>query len=308
MHSHTWNITTAFLLATFYTSWLPLTSNTCSGQSDDLTKNEKLNALDGEWLYVKDRTEGRPVEKQGPPMSVKFSLRVEKDAVIYPRPRGDERITLDGSAIKKDNQNGSVTYYRGAWKDNALEYTLETIRTSDKTRVLVIKREFRITADGLQVHVCINDGTKQIALYRHPEEIALPSPAKATIADVDWIPGAWVGTRGTSSIEERWSPLKGGAILGVSRTTKGEKMVAFEFLRIVERDGGLVYIAQPGGRSPTEFILTEKGTKRAVFDNPRHDYPQRIVYVLSPEGKLTASIGFINGGTPRSFEFSREAK
>jgi Domain of unknown function (DUF6265) len=92
----------------------------------------------------------------------------------------------------------------------------------------------------------------------------------------------------------------------VSRTVKREKMVAFEFLRIVELDGGLVYKAQPGGTPPTEFVLTELTGTRAVFENPRHDSPQRIVYELSAEGGLSTSIGFIKGGSPTRFEFTRE--
>ena len=83
-------------------------------------------------------------------------------------------------------------------------------------------------------------------------------------------------------------------------------MGAFEYLRIVERDGGLVYVAQPGGAKPTEFVLTELSPTRAVFDNPRHDYPKRIVYERSAEDRLSATIGFTKGGTPRRFEFKRE--
>ena len=49
-----------------------------------------------------------------------------------------------------------------------------------------------------------------------------------------------------------------------------------------------------------------KGKTRAVFVNPRHDYPQRIMYELSDEGALTASIGFAKGGNPRRYEFTRE--
>ena len=151
-------------------------------------------------------------------------------------------------------------------------------------------------------------GFESVGLYRHAQDIALPAPAKAAIGDLAWLAGAWVGTRSSgSSIEERWSPPLGGAMLAVSRTvnTSG-KMGAFEYLRIVERDGGLVYIAQPGGAKPTEFVLTELSTTRAVFDNPRHDYPKRIVYELSAEGGLSATIGFTKGGTPRRFEFKRE--
>jgi len=95
-------------------------------------------------------------------------------------------------------------------------------------------------------------------------------------------------------------------MLGLSRTVSRGKMSAFEYLRVVERDGGLVYAAQPGGAAPTEFVLTELGTTRAVFENPRHDYPKRIVYELSAEGHLSASIGFAKGGSPRRFEFKRE--
>ena len=98
-------------------------------------------------------------------------------------------------------------------------------------------------------------------------------------------------------------------MLAVSRSvnTSG-KMFAFEYLRIVERDGGLVYIAQPGGAKGTEFVLTELTATRAVFENPRHDYPNRIVYELSPESGLIATIGQTKGGTPRRFEFKREDK
>ncbi len=95
-------------------------------------------------------------------------------------------------------------------------------------------------------------------------------------------------------------------MLGVSRTIRDDSMRAFEYLRVVERDGGLVYIAQPGGGSPTEFVLTELDATRAVFDNPRHDYPKRIVYELSDDGGLTATIGFMKGGSPRRFEYTPE--
>ena len=205
MHLHTWLAASLAVLATIGT---PMASSACSAQDDDLRK------LGGTWLFVEGRTEGRAVDAQGPPMSVKFELRVEKDAVVYPRRRGDERITLDGSTIEKKNDNGSLTRYRGEWKDGALEYTLETVRLSDNKRVSVVRRVFRITDDGLLIDVIHNERTKQVALYRHPENISLPEPAKASIADMAWLADAWVGTRRTSSIEERWSSPKGGAMLG----------------------------------------------------------------------------------------------
>lgn len=276
------------------------------GPSDD------LHALEGEWLYVEDVTEGRAVEDQQPPMSVTFALRVEEDAVVLVRGKGagkrEERITLDGSTTEVPG-SGTMSLYRGEWKRGKLEYETQIVRLADDVRLALIRKEFRATPDGLLVHVVVGEAAEldSVALYRHPQDIALPAPASAAMADMGWLAGAWVGTRGAASIEERWSPPLGGAMLGVSRTVSRGSMSAFEYLRIVERNGGLVYVAQPGGLPPTEFVLTELGPARAVFENPRHDSPQRIVYELSEQGSLSASIGFSRGGRPQRFEFTREA-
>ncbi len=296
------------LVVTLGAACAALASNTVSAQANG------LRALDGEWIYVEDRTEGRALEQLMPPMSSKFSLRSEENAVVLVRGHGsghhDVRIALDGSNTEVVEPK-TTARYRGEWKDGVFTYEVDFVRESNNAPVGLIRREFRITADGLIVRSNLGSPTEfaSVGLYRHPQDIALPAPAKAAIDDVAWLAGGWVGTKGAGgavSIEERWSPPLGGAMLSVSRTVSRGKMSAFEYLRIVERDGGLVYIAQPGGDSPTEFVLTELGATRAVFENPRHDYPKRIVYELSAEGGLSATIGFTKGGTPRRFEFKPE--
>ncbi len=302
MRSRTLLATAFLLLAT------PAVLTARAAQADE------LRALDGEWIYVEDRTEGRPAEQQQPSMSTKVRLRVENDALTVIRSDGEIRMALDGSATEVAGE-GRLSRYRGMWKDGAFTYDIEMVRASDNTVTGLIRAELRPTAEGLLLSVAVDPpgGWKSVALYRHPPDIALPEPAKAPggIGELAWLAGAWVGTRGASgatSIEERWSPPLGGAMLGVSRTVSRGRMTAFEYLRIIERDGGLVYVAQPNGGAKTEFVLTELGPTRAVFLNPRHDFPQRIVYERSAEGQLTASIGFAKGGKPQRFEFKREGE
>jgi hypothetical protein len=130
--------------------------------------------------------------------------------------------------------------------------------------------------------------------------------AKATIADVAWLADVWRLERPAFSIEERWTPPGGGAMLGLSRTIKGDRLVAFEYLRIVERDGGLVYIAQPNGRPPTEFVLTAVSAESATFENPAHDFPKLIAYTRRPDGTVEARIS--DGGQKgQRFVFTRAA-
>lgn len=314
MRIHTWLVAVIAFIATIGVALAGQVSNEPAAQQQD------LKVLDGEWIFVEDKTEGRALEQLGPPMASKFLMKVEEGggAVIlngHGSGHKDVRIALDGS-VTEIKETKTTSRYTGSWKDGTFEYKVEFVRTADNTfdgSIKWIQRSFRMTPDELLVRVvyestAINESS---AIYRKAEDIPMPTPAKAVIGDIAWLHGAWVGTRKEtgSSVEERWSPPLGGAMLAVSRSvnTSG-KMFAFEYLRIVEREGGLVYIAQPGGRTPTEFVLTELSSTRAVFDNSRHDYPKRIVYELSAEGDLTATTGYIKGGTPRRYEFKREGK
>ena len=298
----------AIIVALLATLGATATPGTLSAQA------QGLRALEGEWIYVEDRTEGRALDQLGPPMSSTFSMRVEQGAVILARGHGsghtNVRIALDGG-ITTITEPTQTVHYRGASKDEAFTYQVNFVRGSTNTPDGLIRREFRITPEGLLVRAASGAAGpyESVALYRHADDIAMPAPIKAAIGDLAWLAGPWVGTRSSgSSIEERWSPALGGAMLAMSRTVSRGKMSAFEYLRIVERDSGLVYIAQPGGAPPTVFVLTELTTSRAVFDNPRHDYPKRIVYELSADGALRATIGFMKGGTPRRFDYTREAR
>jgi len=308
MPSCTRPATALAFIATFGAVFVALPSSSLSAQQ------EELRTLDGEWTFVEDRTEGRSLEQLGPPMASRFSMRVEDGAVIlngHGSGHRDVRVAVDGSTTEVAEPK-TISRYSGSWKDGVFEYQVEFERLGGSASggIGMIRRTFRMTTDGLLVTVVVDPpaGNESVGLYRHAEDIPMPATAKAVIGDLEWLAGAWVGTKSSgSSIEERWSPPLGGAMLAVSRTVNtSRKLVDFEYLRIVERDGGLVYIAQPGGGQPTEFVLTESSPTRAVFDNPRHDYPKRIVYELSAEGGLNATIGQTRGGTPQRFEFKLE--
>jgi hypothetical protein len=129
-------------------------------------------------------------------------------------------------------------------------------------------------------------------------------PARASISQMSWLAGAWNGASGPVSFEERWTAAAGGAMLAVSRTVKSDRMVAFEYLRIVERDGTLIYIAQPGGRPPTEFRLSAITPDSAMFENKAHDFPKVIAYAKKPDGTLEARVS--DGGQGgETFRFRR---
>ncbi len=119
----------------------------------------------------------------------------------------------------------------------------------------------------------------------------------AAIDDLQWLVGTWRGTAGTASVEEHWTRPDGGAMLGLGRTVRQGRMVAFEFLRIITRGAAIVYVAQPGGRPATEFPMTSSGANVAVFENPAHDHPTLIRYRRTGNA-LTAEVEGTEQGKP----------
>jgi len=127
-----------------------------------------------------------------------------------------------------------------------------------------------------------------------------------SIATLTWIAGDWQSEPGgRAQVEEHWTKLAGGTMLGMSRTVAGEKTVEFEYLRIEQRADGIYYVAHPKARCPgTDFKLTRASTTEAVFENPQHDFPKRIIYRKTDDG-LTASIDGGEGTKAMAFPMKR---
>lgn len=122
------------------------------------------------------------------------------------------------------------------------------------------------------------------------QPVRAEDPPSPTVEQLGWLSGAWEGTAGKASFEEHWTPVAGGTLFGVSRTIVEGKTVAFEFLRIETRADGIFYVAQPNGRPLTDFKLTRLEGTEVVFENPQHDFPQRILYRKNADGTLHARV------------------
>ena len=114
------------------------------------------------------------------------------------------------------------------------------------------------------------------------------------VEKLKWLAGSWGGVEAGSETEEHWIEPKGGVMLGVNRTTRGDK-ATFEFIRLQETKGTVILYASPGGRTAVPFELKSIGENRVVFENLKNDFPHRIFYHRKG-GKLHAAIeGEIQG-------------
>lgn len=134
--------------------------------------------------------------------------------------------------------------------------------------------------------------------------VAGPAHGQTTpVSALDWMAGSWAGADGRVEHEEYWTVPKGGAMVGVHRTVRDGRMVEFEFLRIEEQEGTLVYLSMPSGRSPaTPFTLKTLERGRVVFENLSHDFPHRVIYSRDGDHLRARIEGTVNG-QERSMEW-----
>jgi hypothetical protein len=121
-------------------------------------------------------------------------------------------------------------------------------------------------------------------------------PAKPTLTDLAWMAGSWAGTARGIAMEEHWTSPKGNSMVGLHRDVGKGRTLLFEFLRIEQQGDQIVYLSMPNGRSPaTSFPLKEVSGTRVVFENPTHDFPQRIIYWMDGADLRARIEGTMNG-------------
>lgn len=123
-------------------------------------------------------------------------------------------------------------------------------------------------------------------------------------APVAWLAGCWSPQGREAGSVEQWMAPAGGVMLGMARTLKNGRVAEFEFMQIrADADGRLSFIAQPQGRPPTAFALLRHGEAEAVFENPSHDFPQRVLYRREAADRLVARIEGLRNGKERGIDF-----
>jgi hypothetical protein len=134
--------------------------------------------------------------------------------------------------------------------------------------------------------------------------IPIAKAQSVSLADFAGLSGCWERTdKSGVTISEMWMKPAGNSMMGTGRTVKNGKTVDFEFLRIEQRDDGIFYIAKPkANATETAFKLKTPVTDSYVFENPDHDFPQRIIYKISANALAARIEGTMNGKT-RGIDF-----
>ena len=127
------------------------------------------------------------------------------------------------------------------------------------------------------------------------------------LEELDWIIGKWKRESRRGVVHEAWQRLSDRTVEGDSWIVSGSdgKKYPLESLLLVEMAGEVFYIPKVAENEyPVPFRLTSVESGRVVFENPTHDFPQKIIYQRTDHNKLKVTIeGPGDGEESRQVEF-----
>lgn len=126
---------------------------------------------------------------------------------------------------------------------------------------------------------------------------------RSRVANLGWLAGCWEARSTRRLVEEQWMAPRGGLMLGMSRTVRGDTLVEYEVVRMEERGDSLFYVANPVRQSQAQFLATSSTESSVVFENPHHDFPKKISYFRTGPDSVVARVEGELSGKNRVLEF-----
>lgn len=120
----------------------------------------------------------------------------------------------------------------------------------------------------------------------------------------DWLIGEWGSTYPDGGVlTETWIKDNDSTFSAKTFFVTGKDTVFSEVVSLEERAGKLNYIANASGQNegkPVAFELVSATGSRLVFENPKHDYPQKITYNKFENDSISAEIWGMKEGKQKS--------
>jgi len=104
------------------------------------------------------------------------------------------------------------------------------------------------------------------------------TPALAAEPDFSWLAGSWIEEADGVVTRELWHTPLDGAMSGVGQYTTPGKPPRFELMTITTEPAGVTFTAYLKDQPPAAFLYKPGEPGVATFENPDHDFPQRVSY------------------------------
>ena len=115
----------------------------------------------------------------------------------------------------------------------------------------------------------------------------------------NWFLGRWENNSSEGNLSESWKKLNDSTFFGESYFVIENDTVFAETIQLEERNEKLSYIVTVPNQNeekPVSFELTKNSQHQLIFENPNHDYPNKIIYNQIGADSLVAEISGMKEG------------
>lgn len=134
-----------------------------------------------------------------------------------------------------------------------------------------------------------------------------PITTYSSIKNADWFIGEWANKSAEGELTERWKKVNDSVYYGESYFVTLSKDTAFaETVQLEEANGKLAFtvtVPNQNNEKPVRFEATSFTKSQIVFENPKHDFPNKIVYNRVGKDSLVAQIYGTQKGKPATEKF-----
>ncbi len=129
---------------------------------------------------------------------------------------------------------------------------------------------------------------------------------KPMIQHPHFLPGLWEST-GNIRLFEEWWIINDSNLAGRSFSNNGNDTLLLETMELKQTGGKWFYVALVAGQNESRavsFTMTD-AADAMVFENPDHDYPNRIIYKLEADTLLYARTENMASNKVKEFSFRK---
>ena len=147
-----------------------------------------------------------------------------------------------------------------------------------------------------------------------PATPVAPGPSPATLSDVAFMAGHWLGSEEGDLSEEVWTGPEGDSMLGMWRYVSRGQARVFELLSLKAEDGGVVmrlrhfdplFVAREEKATPVVLRLVGRTPGEATFEGPAVGAPGTVRLTYRREGEQGLVSVLEKGGSRQEFRYRR---
>ncbi len=136
---------------------------------------------------------------------------------------------------------------------------------------------------------------------------AIAQDAGASFKKLTALQGTWSMESRKGVLYETWRQVNDSSLAGRSyRLLNNNDTLLIEEVQILKKGNDIFYIPivqDQNNRQPVLFKLLKTDANSFSFDNPQHDYPQRIIYELPTNDAMHARIEGMDMGSYKNSDF-----